>query len=211
MSGTIFVDFLNFWRHHPTKAQLQYSTTAATWEAFDPSRYSPGSPELARMQDATGNGRVGMLGGSEYSDRLGGLDWNFSAETATAGDAFLDTQNDLREGNSISSELHISRPSSVIITVIQLSLRTRLAHLPPVPKIPPSPKIPKNDPYSTYPISTTTHRSEALVAVQSCSVSGRKRTVVRRPLRSRYGTLRSGPTAGTWSVPTEKSKMNSPP
>ena len=95
--------FLDFWRYQPPKAQLQYSTTAATWEAFDPSRAPPGSPELARMQDATGNRRVGMLGGWEYSDRLGGLDWNFSAETATGGDAFLDTQNDLRGGNSTRS------------------------------------------------------------------------------------------------------------
>lgn len=165
--STIFSDF---WRYQPTKAQLQYSITAAIWEAFDPPRRSPWSPELADMQDAIGNCWIGMLGGREYSACLSGLDGNFSAETATGGDAFLDTQNDLRGGNSISSELHISRSSSAIITVIQLSLRTRLALLPPVPKIPPSPKMPKNGESSTYSISTTTHRHEVLIAVQSRSV-----------------------------------------
>ena len=54
------------------------------------------------MQDAIGNRRVGMLGGREYSACLGGLNWNFSAETATGGDAFLDTQNDLKGSNSAS-------------------------------------------------------------------------------------------------------------
>ena len=39
--------------------------TAATWEAFDPLRYSFGSAELANMQDASGNRRVGEFGGRE--------------------------------------------------------------------------------------------------------------------------------------------------
>ena len=55
------------------------------------------------MQDATGNCRVGMLGGREYSACLGGLDWNFSAETDTGGDALLDNQTDLNGSNSTGS------------------------------------------------------------------------------------------------------------
>ena len=62
-----FDDFFDFWRYQPTKAQAEKSTTATTWEAFDPSRYSPRSPELADMQDASGNRRVGKLGGRELN------------------------------------------------------------------------------------------------------------------------------------------------
>ena len=102
LSGSFSTIFFDFWRYQPTKAQIQYSTTAATWDAFDPPRYSPGSPELADMQDATGNRRVGMLGGREYSACLGGLDGNFSAETATGEDPLLDNCNDLKGSNSAS-------------------------------------------------------------------------------------------------------------
>ena len=53
------------------------------------------------MQDATGNRRVGMLGGREYLVRLGGFDCNFSAETAPRGHTLLDSRIDLRGGDHI--------------------------------------------------------------------------------------------------------------
>ena len=90
----------------------------------------------------------------------------------------LDNHIDLRGSNSISSYYYISSLSYIIINAIQLFLGTRLPHHPPMPQIQPSPKIPKNDPNPTHPISTSTHYSEALVAVQSRSVSGRTRAVV---------------------------------
>ena len=76
-------------------------------------------------------------------------------------------------------------------------LGTRFGHLPSIPQIQPSPKNQENDRNTIYHISTTTRYHEALMAVPCCSGSIRTRTVVRRPLRSRYDTRRTPRTAGT--------------